>query len=62
MPKKSRLIRAPSEFDDWLGSLARQEAQESGDTPSKSRVMRLMTNQFKDKMIFRGKRIDFKIF
>lgn len=60
--RKSKMIRVPLEFDNFLKDLSKQESIENGDAPSKARVMRLITTQYKDKLVFKGKKIDIKLF
>lgn len=62
MSKKTRSMKVPAEFYGMVKDLSIQESAQNGDSPSMSRVMRLLTNQYKDRIVFKGKKIDFKIF
>ena len=59
---KTKNMKVPKEFDDFIDNLSIQVSKELGLPKNKSQTMRLLATHYRDKIIFRGKKCDTRIF
>lgn len=62
MVKNSRKMNVPNEFHQFIDGLADQVAVDLGMPKNKTQTMRLLASTYKDKIIYRGKKFDIKLF
>ena len=60
--KNSKKMDVPIEFDNFIDGLANQVSMELGTKKNKSQTMRLLARNYKDKIQYRNKKFDIRLF
>lgn len=60
--RNSKKMNVPIEFDMWMDSLSSQIATDLGMPKNKTQTMRLLATTYKDRIIYKGKKFDIKVF
>lgn len=61
-PTNCKKTSVPIEFDEFIDGIAKQISDQTGLPKNKSQAMRLLARTYKDKIIFRGKKFDIRLF